>query len=674
MALTWSLGIEDGVSAPANRARDALVRYRAELARLQKSSGLLGAPGELATQQKIARAVFDVQLRQVAALQKAQAKAAAMDLRRQQDLGAYAQRNANIIGRLFSQSGPSGSWGFRAWGKDTEAATARLEQYRRTQAATIGDMSTMASIGGTVLTVATAITAAFAAIAVQLASVVARLGEGLLRMVAFREGALTTFRTMSGASTAGGRERDSVRQFAWAQQLARETPLDEQGVISSMQQASTAGFRGGAQRRAVLAAADVGAANPNDSTAASRYLRAIGQIQSRGRLQAEELNQLGEVGVGRQDIYQSLGRQLGLRETGTALSRRIEQMMRAGRITGAQGVQAAQDAVQTRFSGGGALGSFARSQGQTLGGTLSNLESSVFGLVTSIQGLENLPGIVAVKNTLNAVASALNGSSPAGRRLQGVLVMVINTAGRLFDRYLRPERVEGFFGAIADYAPVVLELVQSFGGGFLEGLQSGLGPLMALFREASAGPGGLRQWVGTVREFGRALGWVVGFAIRITTAFFGVSAALVVMIADMGRAFEWLTGLPGQMVDGMIQGLREAWPRLVEELTSLAASLPGPVRTVLGIHSPSRVFAELGQYTAQGFAVGLDAGAPQINDAMGAMTAPTVDLSGLRGGGPSITIEVNVTGGGDDLAAQIRAELSDLFADLFERGALAGGP
>lgn len=676
MGLTWKLGIVDGASGPTQRARESLVRYRAELARVQRSPAtLFGGATELRTQQRIAAAVAGAQQRVATQRERIAAREMAAQTRRAAQLAALSRRNELSFARMFTgtrANAGSSSWGFRAWGQDAAFAEQRLRQYRQTQAATIADLSQVAMIGGALTGVATGITVAFGAVVAQISGMVYQLGRGLLGMVAFREGALTTFRTMSGARTAGGRERDAGAQFRWAQQLARETPLDEQGVIASMQQASTAGFRGRQQRQAVLAAADVGAANPNDITAASRYLRAIGQIQSRGRLQAEELNQLGEVGVGRQEIYASLARQLGLRETGPALSRRIDQMMRGGQITGSQGVQAAQDAVRTRFSGGGELGSFARSQGQTLGGTLSNLEGAVFGFVTSIERLEQLPGIVALKSTLNAVAAALNGSSPAGRRLQGVLVTLINSAGRLFDRYLRPERVEAFFSAIADYAPVLIQLVQTFGSGFLEGLQVGLGPLLQLFQEAAAGPEGLRQWVGVVGLFGRALGWVAGFAIRLTSALVMVSTAVVTMVSTMAEAFEWLTSMPGQLVDGLINGLREAWPRLVEELTSLAAALPDPVRTVLGIHSPSRVFAELGRYTAQGFAVGLDSGAPTIDRAMGAMTSPTVDLSGMRGGN-QISITLHVDGGREDLAQRIREELSDLFVDLFERGALAGG-
>lgn len=74
----------------------------------------------------------------------------------------------------------------------------------------------------------------------------------------------------------------------------------------------------------------------------------------------------------------------------------------------------------------------------------------------------------------------------------------------------------------------------------------------------------------------------------------------------------WFTGLPesfmrigGQMVDGIINGLTTGWGRLKSKLTELAQMLPEPVRNALGIHSPSRVFAEIGDHTMAGLDMGL---------------------------------------------------------------------
>jgi TP901 family phage tail tape measure protein len=63
--------------------------------------------------------------------------------------------------------------------------------------------------------------------------------------------------------------------------------------------------------------------------------------------------------------------------------------------------------------------------------------------------------------------------------------------------------------------------------------------------------------------------------------------------------------LPGNLIDGLVAGLKRLAPGLVSALSKIASMLPASVKRVLGIHSPSRVFAELGGFTMQGLAQGI---------------------------------------------------------------------
>tara|TARA_Y100001001_G_scaffold160000_1_gene181861 strand:- start:990 stop:3503 length:2514 start_codon:yes stop_codon:yes gene_type:complete len=63
--------------------------------------------------------------------------------------------------------------------------------------------------------------------------------------------------------------------------------------------------------------------------------------------------------------------------------------------------------------------------------------------------------------------------------------------------------------------------------------------------------------------------------------------------------------LPGNLIDGLVAGLKRLAPGLVAALSKVASMLPDSVKRVLGIHSPSRVFAELGGFTMQGLAQGI---------------------------------------------------------------------
>jgi hypothetical protein len=65
-------------------------------------------------------------------------------------------------------------------------------------------------------------------------------------------------------------------------------------------------------------------------------------------------------------------------------------------------------------------------------------------------------------------------------------------------------------------------------------------------------------------------------------------------------------------------------------------------KSLLGIHSPSRVFMEIGDFTAQGMAVGLTKGAKHVKKASKALvppapsfSSPDVNAGEYRPGGPN---------------------------------------
>ncbi|WP_435605882.1 phage tail tape measure protein [Pseudomonas knackmussii] len=62
------------------------------------------------------------------------------------------------------------------------------------------------------------------------------------------------------------------------------------------------------------------------------------------------------------------------------------------------------------------------------------------------------------------------------------------------------------------------------------------------------------------------------------------------------------------IVAGLWKGLKDSFPSVASLLEEFANKLPAPVKKVLGIHSPSRVFAELGGHTMAGLEQGLTAG------------------------------------------------------------------
>ena len=108
---------------------------------------------------------------------------------------------------------------------------------------------------------------------------------------------------------------------------------------------------------------------------------------------------------------------------------------------------------------------------------------------------------------------------------------------------------------------------------------------------------------------------------------------------------EWFQGLPGKikqwfidlwndikgcgekLVSGLKEGISDAWNNLgiVKWFKKKIGGLTSAANDELGIHSPSRVFAEIGRYIDEGLIVGIDAYASKVNKATENMASGAVD-------------------------------------------------
>lgn len=94
------------------------------------------------------------------------------------------------------------------------------------------------------------------------------------------------------------------------------------------------------------------------------------------------------------------------------------------------------------------------------------------------------------------------------------------------------------------------------------------------------------------------------------------------LLAKLGEgvagANDFLYDVGVNVVAGMIRGLQSMAGSLRSAATSLVAdNIPGPVRDLLGISSPSKVFHRIGMQTAQGLAGGMLAGTGMVSAASG---------------------------------------------------------
>lgn len=119
------------------------------------------------------------------------------------------------------------------------------------------------------------------------------------------------------------------------------------------------------------------------------------------------------------------------------------------------------------------------------------------------------------------------------------------------------------------------------------------------------------------------------------------------------RLIDGLTSIPGRVtsigsniVQGLVKGVTGAAGKLIDAVKGAVGDAINAAKNLLGIHSPSRVFRKIGQYTMQGAALGVDDDADLLlqstDNAMCGMIATAQDIAmpGVNGtaGGESAVI------------------------------------
>lgn len=199
-----------------------------------------------------------------------------------------------------------------------------------------------------------------------------------------------------------------------------------------------------------------------------------------------------------------------------------------------------------------------------------------------------------------------------------------------------------------------------------------------------------------------AAGYAVGTLLSkgidaLLSKLLGVPTSLGSVIYDIVQAVKGvpaqMLAIGGQIIDGLLQGMRQRWAALKEGVSGIASGIADTVRGALGIRSPSRVFAEMGGHLMSGLQIGIEraaglplaamrtvAGALAVPMAAGAMAFGAAGAAGAAtaGGMPAAPIQITVNLNGpatpeaaQDVAAAVRREVERALAETARRDALA---
>lgn len=171
----------------------------------------------------------------------------------------------------------------------------------------------------------------------------------------------------------------------------------------------------------------------------------------------------------------------------------------------------------------------------------------------------------------------------------------------------------------------------------------------------SALPGNIASWLSGV--ISTVVGWASQFASNATSAASQFASNLINGLASIpGR----VTSIGSDIIRGMVNGVTSAAGSLIASVKGAVGDAINGAKNLLGIHSPSRVFRKIGQYTMQGAALGVDDDADVLlrstDNAMHGMISTAQDIA-MPG--------VNSTAGGESAVISWLAEnLPSIIAEF----------
>ena len=229
---------------------------------------------------------------------------------------------------------------------------------------------------------------------------------------------------------------------------------------------------------------------------------------------------------------------------------------------------------------------------QTLGAVLVSVPFAAFAALIEVvaSAFEVLMGAVraVVEFFTGTLPSAVDSASSALSRAGDAVQNVITWFSQL------PGRIAGFLSSVIStvigWAANLLSNARQAGQNVISGIQSALAALPGIVAGLLAGAlSALIAWGTTMIANARAKMTQVGSAIKNA-----------------------LTSLPGQMlsigsniVQGLINGLKAKLNELKAWASKIASTVKNAVSGLLGIHSPSKVFYQIGQYVVQGLVNGI---------------------------------------------------------------------
>jgi hypothetical protein len=470
--------------------------------------------------------------------------------------------------------------------------------------------------------------------AISLGHKIFEVGEEILHAAAKAERTEKSFGLLFGAE--GGEE-----MLSFVEHIAKNTEFTDDALKGVVAQLGKVGFAGEDLVRANAAALDIAAFSANPAEGQAEAVSALARIKRTGRV---DNRTLGGLGIGEKTFLDELSRRTG------EATKTLKKKMDEGKI-------AAADSLEALY------GVITKKTGKALGGAGADLSTTFEARLTH---LRNLPeqyfekvsksaGFARLSDAIGKLLDDLDPETPRGKRIFGALETAFDGIATIMASIDLAGIIETATAALATFERGILVVLSHLPGD--RGTRAGI-QLADFDRRQYA----KQQRAFEDEEFTRRADQ------NLTTPAFERAASEAK--TAFGEAAK-------RAAEGYAGGLSDT-ERIKLQSAHLGESSLEALRDNLGIRSPSRKFRELGLFSGEGFARGIEDTAPRVDQALDMALAPPARAGGGGRGGnvitlaPSVSVTVHAGGGADakaiaDLAtAKVVAELPGMLLGVVE--------
>lgn len=215
-------------------------------------------------------------------------------------------------------------------------------------------------------------------------------------------------------------------------------------------------------------------------------------------------------------------------------------------------------------------------------------------LVALAQGIaENLPTLIpTIVDVVLKIVDILTEPSTLATLVEASIAIILALANGLIDALPKllekaPEIVLNLVTAIIENAPKLWDAAKEL----IDKLAEGIAKVWDTIKEKGSELID-KLWEGIKEAFRFVVGWGKEIIDKVTEGF--------------DSAWEYITSIGSNIVNGIWQGIKGAAGWLWDNVTGFFGGIVDGIKDFLGIASPSKVFAEIGKFSAMGVGIGFD--------------------------------------------------------------------